>query len=33
MSTHVSLCRDWVDTTMERLRVVSACTRHAVRAW
>jgi hypothetical protein len=33
MSTHVSLFRDRVGTTTERLGLVSACTRHAVRAW
>ena len=33
MSTHVSLFRDWVDTTTECLELVSACTRHAVRTW
>jgi hypothetical protein len=32
MSTHASLFRDWVGTT-ERLGLMSACTRHAVRAW
>jgi hypothetical protein len=32
MSTHVSLCRDWVDTTTERLGLVSMHEAR-VRAW